>query len=85
MLIQLPSLNAVSNKYNGIIMMGIMIPSSKFIARHAGEFQIVLLSEAHSVLIQLPTPPMMAITAISRMPSSTVYSINAAPSSSDLS
>ena len=38
----------------------------------------------HSPLIQRPTPPMIAITAISRIPSSTVYSISAAPSSSFL-
>ena len=34
------------------------------------------------VLIQVPTKPMVAITATTRMPRSTVYSIRAAPSSS---
>src|SRR5450631_3264601 len=49
------------------------------------QFQIAVLSETHSVLTHLPTPPMTAITATSIMPSRTVYSINAAPFSSDLS
>ena len=47
-----------------------------------GRFPLRLV---HTFKIHPPTPPMIAITAISRMASSTVYSINDAPSSSYLS
>jgi pimeloyl-ACP methyl ester carboxylesterase len=46
--------------------------------------QSAVLRARHSLLIQPPTATMIAITAMRRIPSSTVYSMSAAPSSSFL-
>ena len=46
------------------------------------EYQSALLSAVHSLVTQWPTNAMMAITATSKIPSNTVYSMSAVPSSS---